>query len=159
MDLINLDGQVLPQPWQWVTENESIPAQGNVIVDLPRWQAEGAALARREGGVGVALRPGDALEALLGSLDRLDLVALVFPKHTDGRLYTTARLLRQRHGFTGELLAMGEVYPDHMEYLSRCGVTAFAPVNVQRAISAMQVRTALRAYPGLQDRGMPGSPG
>ena len=36
-------------------------------------------------------------------------MALVFPKYRDGRGYTSARLLRERFAFAGEIRAVGEV--------------------------------------------------
>src|SRR4051812_2915204 len=40
-------------------------------------------------------------------LDGVTLIILDFPKFTDGRAYTQARLLRERLGYTGELRASG----------------------------------------------------
>jgi uncharacterized protein (DUF934 family) len=48
-------------------------------------------------------------------------IALAFPKFTDGRAYTQAFLLRRRLGFTGELMATGEVLVDQLEAMRRCG--------------------------------------
>jgi uncharacterized protein (DUF934 family) len=52
------------------------------------------------------------------------LVELQFPKWTDGRAYSQARLLRVRHGYRGELRATGEVLVDMLLLLQRCGVDA-----------------------------------
>ena len=59
--------------------------------------------------------------------DRLDgvrLIILDFPKFTDGRAYTQARLLRERLGYTGELRASGAVLIDQLPFLLRCVSTA-----------------------------------
>ena len=58
-------------------------------------------------------------------LDRLALVALVFPTFRDGRAYSQARLLRERHGFRGELRATGQVLRDQFMFLVRAGFDAF----------------------------------
>lgn len=54
----------------------------------------------------------------LGSVTRID---LQFPKFTDGRAYSQARLLRQRLKFTGEIRATGDVLIDQLVHMERCG--------------------------------------
>jgi uncharacterized protein (DUF934 family) len=61
---------------------------------------------------------------LVPDLPRLALVALQFPKWTDGRAYSQARLLRTRHRFAGGLRAIGDVIPDMAAQLSRTGFDA-----------------------------------
>ena len=50
-------------------------------------------------------------------LDRLALVALAFPNFKDGRAYSQARILRERHRFRGELRATGQVLRDQFLFL------------------------------------------
>jgi uncharacterized protein (DUF934 family) len=59
-------------------------------------------------------------------LDGIELVILDFPKFTDGRAYTQARLLRERLGYRGRLRASGAVYIDQLPFLLRCGFDSFA---------------------------------
>lgn len=54
----------------------------------------------------------------LADTGRID---LHFPRFTDGRAYSQARLLRQRRGFTGELRATGDVLIDQLVHMARCG--------------------------------------
>ncbi len=49
------------------------------------------------------------------------LIALNFPKYSDGRAFSTARLLREKHGFAGELRAVGNVLNDQIPFMRRCG--------------------------------------
>lgn len=58
---------------------------------------------------------------VLADLPRLARIALVFPKWTDGRAYSQARLLRVRHRYGGELRAIGQVIPDMAAQLRRTG--------------------------------------
>jgi uncharacterized protein (DUF934 family) len=44
---------------------------------------------------------------------------------TDGRHYSLARLLRERFGLAAELRAVGDVLPDQLLYMRRCGYTSF----------------------------------
>ena len=48
-------------------------------------------------------------------------IAISFPSFTDGRGFSLARLLRERHGFTGEIRAVGHLIPDHGQFLLRSG--------------------------------------
>jgi uncharacterized protein (DUF934 family) len=61
---------------------------------------------------------------LLPRLHKLTLIALQFPKWTDGRAYSQARLLRARYRYRGELRATGEVLVDMLPLLERTGFDA-----------------------------------
>jgi uncharacterized protein (DUF934 family) len=58
----------------------------------------------------------------LGSAARVE---VNFPKFSDGRGYSIARLLRERLRYQGELRAVGDVQRDQLFYLSRVGFDAF----------------------------------
>jgi uncharacterized protein (DUF934 family) len=53
------------------------------------------------------------------------LIVLHFPKFTDGRAYSQARLLRERLGYKGDLRATGAVFLDQLPFLLRCGFESF----------------------------------
>lgn len=86
---------------------------------------------------GVWLAPADDPRELYGHLDTLSLVAVQFPKFTDGRGYSTARLLRQRYGYKGEIRAVGYVLRDQLAYMSRCGFDAFEPAPGKDPVEAL----------------------
>ena len=71
------------------------------------------------------LEPGDDPAALADRLARASRVEVNFPKFADGRGYTLGRLLRERHGYRGELRAVGQVARDHLYFMERCGFDAF----------------------------------
>lgn len=101
---------------------------GDIIVSLGRLLS--GDLARAGGGrLGVWLEPEDEVEALEGRLGGVDLVALAFPKFRDGRPFTSARLLRERLGFAGEVRAVGDVLRDQAGFMVRCGFDGFAPAD------------------------------
>jgi uncharacterized protein (DUF934 family) len=110
-----------------VTDEEETPASGDVILSFTRFQAEGDALLDQGRAVGVRLESGQSVEDLAYDLPRLSLVALAFPKFRDGRHYTSARLLRERFGFDGEIRAVGDVLREQAQFLVRCGFDAFEP--------------------------------
>ena len=77
--------------------------------------------------------------AIAPDLARFDVIAVRFASFSDGRGYSLARLLRERHGYRGELRAIGDVLRDQLYYLSRCGFDAFAlraDQDPERALSA-----------------------
>ena len=73
----------------------------------------------------VALANTEPVEALAAHVGSLRLIVLHFPKFTDGRAYSQARLLRGRLGYTGELRATGAVLQDQLPFLLRCGFDSF----------------------------------
>jgi uncharacterized protein (DUF934 family) len=73
----------------------------------------------------VTLANTDMLDTLGAHLGRLKLIVLHFPKFTDGRAYSQARLLRGRLGYRGELRATGAVFRDQLPFLLRCGFDSF----------------------------------
>jgi uncharacterized protein (DUF934 family) len=103
----------------------AVPAEGDVIVPLKLWLERRDALAVRLGKTGVWLDSKEGAESVAADIKRLPLIAVNFPAFTDGRGYTTARLLRERYGYTGELRAIGDVGRDHLLNMQRCGIDSF----------------------------------
>ena len=106
----------------------AIPA-GKVIVPLTVWQAQAAALQVRAaaGELGVWFASDERPEALTGEVAKFAVIAVDFPKFSDGRGYSIAYNLRARLGYTGELRAIGDVLRDQMFYMQRVGFDAFEP--------------------------------
>jgi uncharacterized protein (DUF934 family) len=94
---------------------------------------------------GVVLGNTVDVESLAGDLPRLALVVLQFPKWTDGRAYSQARVLRQRLRYAGEIRATGDVLVDMMPLLHRCGVDA---VVMRHDQSLDDAQRALRFFEG-----------
>jgi uncharacterized protein (DUF934 family) len=99
--------------------------EGKVIVPLAVWQAQRETLAQRPQ-IGVWFAPDQRADALKGELHRFDVVAVDFPRFSDGRGYSIAFNLRRRLGYSGELRAIGDVLRDQLFQMSRCGFDAFA---------------------------------
>jgi len=112
---------------QWIYADDDTPVQADIptIVSLKRFMAERETLVRSSSELGVHVSPGEDVTALEGDLDRLRVIALDFPKFTDGRAYSAARILRQRFRFEGEIRAIGEVLRDQYLFLSRAGFDAY----------------------------------
>tara|TARA_R110001606_G_scaffold58293_3_gene139781 strand:- start:393 stop:914 length:522 start_codon:yes stop_codon:yes gene_type:complete len=119
------DRSVVDDTWHHVGDADSLPAEGGVIVSLARWQAERAVLDGRNAPLGIRLKSDERPDAIAPDLERFDVVALEFPTFKDGRAYSTARLLRERYRYTGELRAVGEVLRDQLQFMLRCGFDTF----------------------------------
>lgn len=129
--------------------------EGGVLVPLARWLSDADTLAARPL-TGVWLGPADDPAELLPWIDRLPVIAVDFPRFTDGRGYSTAYLLRARLGYRGELRAIGDVLPDQLAYLKRVGFDAFAlrpGVKVAHALAALGAFS--EAYQGSVDQPLP----
>ena len=98
----------------------------DALPSLAQWKERRLETVAEGARVGVRLDPADDPAELQPDLDRLQLVAIQFPKFTDGRGYSSAALLRTRYGYRGELRAIGDVGRDQLFYLKRCGFDAFA---------------------------------
>jgi len=101
-------------------------ADGKVIVPLQVWLEQKAALQGRPD-LGVWFASDERPETLKGEVDRFSVIAIDFPKFSDGRGYSIAYNLRARLGYSGELRAIGDVLRDQMFYMQRVGFDAFAP--------------------------------
>jgi len=127
MQLIR-NGKFVADDYTTVADDDALPA-GAVIVSLERWQKERGELAARNTPLGVRLKSGQEPSAIADDLDKLAVVALEFPVYRNGRAYSYARLLRERHGYKGELRAVGNVLRDQFHFMVRCGFDAFAPAD------------------------------
>ena len=99
--------------------------EGKVIVPLAVWQAQRDALAGREQ-LGVWIGAAERPEVLKGDLDKFAVVAVDFPKFSDGRGYSIAYNLRMRLGYKGELRAIGDVLRDQLFAMHRVGFDSYA---------------------------------
>jgi uncharacterized protein (DUF934 family) len=100
------------------------PAERAVLVPHARLLGE-PELLRRGPPTGVIWPNDRKVAELAPHLPGLALVALVFPTFKDGRAYSQARILRERHGFGGELRATGQVLRDQFLFMLRAGFDAF----------------------------------
>jgi len=123
------DRKLAHDPWHLLkASNDSVPAlpaTGKVIVPLVFWRQHRDELIARPDGVGVWLLATDEAREIADDLPLLQVIAVNFATFNDGRGYSTARLLRERYGWRGELRAIGDVLSDQIFYLTRVGFDAF----------------------------------
>lgn len=122
------DAQVVNDNWQLLsieTTLDDISAQDNVILPLSLWLANKNQLENRQKKTGVWLNSAEEIESIAENVAAIPLIALEFPSFTDGRHYSSARILRERYHYQGEIRAIGDVLKDQLFAMHRCGFNSF----------------------------------
>lgn len=116
---------IVANEWQLIAADFAgdLPS-GKLLVPLAKW------LELKDSSVeGQTLAPWidseEEVEPVAAELVKAPLIAVNFPTFMDGRGFSTARLLRERFGYQGELRAVGYVIQDQLFFLKRCGFDAF----------------------------------
>jgi len=117
---------------------------GDHLFPLSVWQARKQEIISSYKRIGLWLDSHEAVEAIADDLHYFQVVGINFPKFADGRGYSLARLLRDRHQYEGEIRAIGDVLQDQLFYLKRSGFDAFA-VRADRDIES--ALAALDTFP------------
>ena len=118
-------GKITDDTFVAVADDAALPEAGDVLVSATRYLQDPDSFAKRTGKTGVTWPNNRDLDDLVPHLERLAVVALVFPSFRDGRAYSQARLLRERHTYRGELRATGQVLRDQFVFMLRAGFDAF----------------------------------
>jgi uncharacterized protein (DUF934 family) len=119
------DSQIVHDEYVKVGPEDEIPEGGAVLLPADRFLADPARIVSRQGPVGVIWPNNRELDELVPHLPQIAVVALVFPTFRDGRAYSQARLLRERHAYRGELRATGQVLRDQFIFMLRAGFDSF----------------------------------
>lgn len=130
MALIIKDRNVAADPWLRLELNADgsapfAPGSRDIIVPLKMWREQRVHLLVRPGRLGVWLNSDEDPADIAEDLKLFGVVAVNFPTFGDGRGFSTARLLRERYGWKGELRAVGDIFRDQLFYLASCGFDAF----------------------------------
>lgn len=162
MPRIIRNNRVVEDDWQVLrlAEGETpasvvLPAEP-VLLPLAVWLARRDEVLARYVRIGVWLDSDEGPEALAGDIDRFAVIGVNFPKFTDGRSYSSARLLRERHRYTGEIRAIGDVLQDQLFYMRRCGIDAYAlraDKDPERALAGLS--TFSESYQAAVDQPRP----
>jgi uncharacterized protein (DUF934 family) len=110
--------------------------EGGALPGLTAW--------RDQSGPALVLMPQDDPLVLRDRLRELKLIAIEFPRATDGRGYSLARIIRERLGWRGDLRAVGDVQIDQLSFLARCG---FSSVALRADQDARLALGALKTFP------------
>ncbi|WP_322515972.1 DUF934 domain-containing protein [Rhodopseudomonas palustris] len=120
------NGAIVADDFVSVADDAELPAGGAVLISAARFLADAEALSARNAPLGVIWPNNRDVAELKPWLDRLSLIALVFPTFKDGRAHSQARRLREVYGFRGELRATGQILRDQFTFLLRNGFDSFA---------------------------------
>jgi uncharacterized protein (DUF934 family) len=137
------NGRIATDVFVHVPDGAELPQGAAVLVSAARFLDDPAGLLARFEKLGVIWPNNRDLDDLVPFLDRLALVALVFPTFRDGRAYSQARLLRERYGYNGELRATGQVLRDQFVFMLRAGFDAF---ETRKASDADAFATTAKRY-------------
>ena len=119
------NGKFIPNIWTRIDELDPLPIDGAVHFSLKKWQKEKFLLSEYSSPLGLFIRPDESVVEISSELENFDSIAVEFPKFTDGRSYSTTRILRERLNFTGDIRAFGDILLDQIPFMQRCGVSEF----------------------------------
>jgi uncharacterized protein (DUF934 family) len=156
-EVVDDDWSVLKLVDGGTPETVEVPA-GKIIVPVNVWLAQREQLlgraARKE--LGVWFASDELAHTLKDDLDKFALVAVDFPKFSDGRGYSIAYNLRKRLGYQGELRAIGDVLRDQLFQMQRCGFNAYATRQDRSIHDALKGLTVFsETYQGSVDNALP----
>lgn len=149
--------QIVDDVWQVVPHDATdIPDGNSLLLPLPLWLQHRDSLAGRQD-IGLWLNNDEApADIPADALSQLPLVGVNFPVFTDGRGFSIGRLLRERHGYTGEMRALGYVLQDQLCYLKRCGFDSFElPPHIDPAVALASLDDFVITYQTSVDQPLP----
>jgi uncharacterized protein (DUF934 family) len=129
--------------WTHLADEQAPVAGASVIVSFARLKNEHNSLFSAAGKVGVEIAGDVKLEELEPFLPRLGLIVIRMNNMRDGRLFSVGRLLRERYGYAADMRAAGDLIPDQMLFLLRCGFTSF---EVKDGFPIDSLRRSVAAY-------------
>lgn len=151
MQQIIKNGQVVNDDWYLITDNEAgfTPVEGKkYILPLAVWVEFYPHFTQFHEKPGLVLSSEIDLNEVSSVISEAPLIAVVFLNFMDGTGFSTGSLLRETFEFNGELRAAGEILPDQMDYLSRCGFDAISftdPQTLRQAEKMIQAREGDKA--------------
>ena len=140
MTKLVVDGRERADTWEHLT-GDAAPSGGDFTVDIARWQDQRnellAHVARTGGALGVRLAIDTDPATILDDVRHFALVVVEIPNAPDGRFFSIGARLREQLRYRGELRATGDVAPDQLSFMQRCGIDAFElgdGVDIERFI-------------------------
>ena len=141
MTRLVVDGRERPDTWVHLSGDSDAPADRDFTVGIARWlEQRGDLLAHVERTgrrLGVRLAIDSDPVRLADDIDRFGLVTMEIPSFADGRFFSIAARLREHLRYRGELRVTGDVAPDQLSFMQRCGINAFElgeHVDIERFI-------------------------
>ena len=128
MTQLVIDGRKSADHWTHL-EDDDAPDGTDFTVNVDRWHEQRGdiiAHAERAGcSLGVRVAIDMDLMRLARDIDRFALIVIRIRNASDGRFFSIAAQLREHLGYRGEVRVTGDVAPDQLAFMRRCGVNAF----------------------------------
>ncbi|MEO6395724.1 MAG: phosphoadenylyl-sulfate reductase [Devosia sp.] len=142
------DGAFIADPFHAWSEADDIASVRYTHIPVKVFLANRDAVLANPHPLGLLISPGDKVEDVAGDLGRFASIAINFPAFSDGRGYSSARLLTERHKYQGELRAVGDVLMDQVPLMRRCGIVAFVVTHpaTRKALETGQLTTVNLFY-------------
>jgi phosphoadenosine phosphosulfate reductase len=142
------DGKFIEDPFRAWAEGDDPASVRYTHIPLPVFLENREAVLANPHPVGLLVSPGDRVEDVAADLGRFASIAINFPAFTDGRGYSSARLLAERYNYQGELRAVGDVLHDQVSHMYRCGITALVVKHepTRKALAEGKLATVERFY-------------
>lgn len=117
--------------WKLVRDESELEQHGKQIVTLDIYNAHAESMKEKllNAEIGFLLKSDQGIDELPEGFEHAAVIAIDFPVFTDGRGYSIARDLLRYTSFKGELRAVGDVLPDQLHAMERCGFTEFELVD------------------------------
>ena len=123
-----VDGRERVDTWEH-PRGDAAPPGGDFTVDIARWLEQRdellAHVARTGRSLGVRLPIDTDPAILLDDIRHFALVVIEIPNAADGRFFSIATRLREQLHYRAELRVTGDVVPDQLSFMQRCGIDAF----------------------------------
>ena len=144
------NGQLVNDTWKILRPGENDTARkiklpvGEVMVPVSVWLARRAELIHREyehgWTLGVWLAADESPASIENDVDNFSVIAVEFDRFSDGNSYLSARLLRERYGYSGELRAIGDVPQNKLSWLHQLGFDTIPAWPSSQQTSGIVVR-------------------
>lgn len=119
------DGAFIADPFRAWSEGDDAASVRYTHIPVAEFLAHREAVLANPHPLGLLVSPADRVEYVEKDLPRFASVAINFPAFTDGRGYSSARMIVERYGYKGEVRAVGDVLADQIPLMRRCGIAAF----------------------------------
>ncbi len=135
---------------QWVLYaggvDDGPPPNGDWLFAWPVWEAYSEKLAGRDRLALCLDTAFDAEKLAQVDLEQFRLIGIHFETFQDGRGLSLAVELRKHCHYQGELRALGDILPDMIDYLVRCGFDTFVVRNQEELAEARKNLSVMDHY-------------
>lgn len=127
---------------EWtIIDPDDVSITSHNLIKLDYWLENRPKLISIHDKLGLLINGNEDIEQFKNDLGCFSLIAINFSTFADGRGYSLAKDLREKHHFSQELRAVGDILPDQALYLTRVGFNALAlanPIAAELALNKLE---------------------